>query len=119
MKQSKSPTSKNQTASQPPSQSSSKLRQEVSASKNGTKQSKIPSVKQSNKGHNPKQEDAFILDSISKDNFDVFDGKLNITEIVPLEIKYVLKCISGIYKNRFLYITTHKDGEIIGGGDAK
>lgn len=31
----------------------------------------------------------------------------------------MLKCVGGIYKNRFLYITTHKDGEVIGSGDAK
>lgn len=45
--------------------------------------------------------------------------KLNITQIEPLEIKYVLKCIEGLFKNRFLYVTTHKEGEVIGGGDAK
>ena len=31
----------------------------------------------------------------------------------------MLNCIEGIFKNRFLYITTHKDGEILGSGDAK
>ena len=45
--------------------------------------------------------------------------KFNITQIDPLEVKYVLKCIEGLFKNRSLYITTHKEGEIIGGGDAK
>jgi len=45
--------------------------------------------------------------------------KINITEIQPLHIKYVLNCIEGIFKNRFLYITTHKDGEVLGSGDAK
>lgn len=34
-------------------------------------------------------------------------------------MKYVLKCIDGLYKNRFLFITTHPDGEIFGSGDAK
>ena len=31
----------------------------------------------------------------------------------------MLNCIEGIFKNRFLYITTHKDGELLGSGDAK
>ena len=35
------------------------------------------------------------------------------------QVKYVLNCIEGIFKNRFLYITTHKDGELLGSGDAK
>lgn len=47
------------------------------------------------------------------------DVKLNITDIKQLEVKYCLRCIDGIFKNRSLYITTHKEGEIIGGGEAK
>jgi hypothetical protein len=34
-------------------------------------------------------------------------------------VKYVLNCTEGIFKNRFLYITTHKDGEVLGAGEAK
>ncbi len=36
-----------------------------------------------------------------------------------MPIKYTLHCIDGIYKNRFLYITTHVEGEIFGSGNAK
>ena len=61
----------------------------------------------------------YKMDFIKKDNFDNMHQKLNITEIKQLHIKYVLNCIDGIFKNRFLYITTHKDGEILGSGDAK
>ena len=61
----------------------------------------------------------YKMDFIKKDNFDNMHQKLNITEIKQLHIKYVLYCIDGIFKNRFLYITTHKDGEILGSGDAK
>jgi hypothetical protein len=59
------------------------------------------------------------MDFIKKDNFDTMGTKFNITEIAELQVKYVLNCIEGIFKNRFLYITTHKDGEILGSGDAK
>jgi hypothetical protein len=59
------------------------------------------------------------MDFIKKDNFDNFHNKINITEIKELPIKYALQCIDGIYKNRFLYITTHIDGEVFGSGDAK
>lgn len=31
----------------------------------------------------------------------------------------MLKCIEGVYKNRFLFISTLPDGEIFGSGDAK
>ena len=31
----------------------------------------------------------------------------------------MLKCIDGLYKNRFLFITTHPEGEVFGSGDAK
>lgn len=31
----------------------------------------------------------------------------------------MLRCIEGLFKDRFLYITTHKEGEIIGSGNAK
>ena len=31
----------------------------------------------------------------------------------------MLNCTEGIFKNRFLYITTHKDGEVLGAGEAK
>lgn len=61
----------------------------------------------------------YKIDFIKKDNFDTMSQKLNITEIKELHVKYVLNCIEGIFKNRFLYITTHKDGEILGSGDAK
>ena len=33
-----------------------------------------------------------------------------------MPLKYVLKCVSGIFKGRFVFITTHADGEIIGSG---
>ena len=59
------------------------------------------------------------MDFIKKDNFDTMNAKFNITEIHELQVKYVLNCIEGIFKNRFLYITTHKDGEVLGSGDAK
>lgn len=61
----------------------------------------------------------YKIDFIKKDNYDTMSQKLNITEIKELHVKYVLDCIEGIFKNRFLYITTHKDGEILGSGDAK
>lgn len=31
----------------------------------------------------------------------------------------MLRCIEGLYKNRFLFITTHPEGEIFGSGDVK
>lgn len=61
----------------------------------------------------------YKMDFIKKDNFDTMSAKFNITEISELQVKYVLNCIEGIFKNRFLYITTHKDGEVLGSGDAK
>lgn len=59
---------------------------------------------------------SYKMDFIKKDNYDVMTGKLNITEIGELRLKYVLSCTEGIFKNRFLYITTHKDGEVLGSG---
>ena len=70
------------------------------------------------KGKAPKAS-KYKMDFVKKDNFDTMNLKLNITEIKELNVKYALLCIEGIFKNRFLYITTHKDGEILGSGDAK
>lgn len=75
-----------------------------------------PSTKEKNAVGKPNK---YKMDFIKKDNFDTMQHKINITEIAELQIKYVLDCIEGIFKNRFLYITTHKDGEILGAGDAK
>ncbi len=87
------------------SQESQKLRQVKSLSK-----------KQSiNKGKSPK----YKIDAITKDNFQASAAKINITEIPELPLKYVLRCIDGLYKNRFLFITTHPEGEIFGSGDVK
>ena len=52
----------------------------------------------------------YKISAITKDNFDISTKKENITEIGELNLKYVLKCIDGLYKNRFLFITTHPDG---------
>lgn len=52
----------------------------------------------------------YKMDFIKKDNYDTMGQKFNITEIKELQVKYVLSCAEGIFKNRFLYITTHKDG---------
>ena len=90
--------------------SSSKKGQSMHKNTVGSKPSKGISNGASGKANNHKQEEGSLLYSISKDNYDIMDKKFNITEILPLEIKYVLKCIGGIYKNRFLYITTHKEG---------
>lgn len=57
--------------------------------------------------------------AIHKENFDILQFKSNITEIEELPLKFVLKCIEGVYKNRFLFINTTPDGEIFGSGDAK
>ena len=61
----------------------------------------------------------YKIDAITKQNFEITSKKENITEISELHLKYVLKCIDGLYKNRFLFITTHPDGEVFGSGDAK
>jgi len=66
----------------------------------------------------PKKSKYPIL-AIHKENFDILQEKCNITEIEELPLKYVLKCIEGVYKNRFLFISTTPDGEIFGSGDAK
>ena len=49
----------------------------------------------------------YKIDAITKDNFEASSGKMNITEIKELPLKYVLKCIDGLYKNRYIFITTH------------
>ena len=74
-------------------------------------------------GKNSKQKGAtgqkYKINAITKDNYDIVYRKDNITEIGELNLKYVLKCIDGLYKNRFIFITTHPDGEVFGEGDAK
>ena len=59
----------------------------------------------------------YKLDGITKDNFDNAALKINITEIPELPLKYALRCIDGLYKNRVLFITTHPEGEVFGSGD--
>lgn len=49
----------------------------------------------------------YKIDAITKDNFEVSSVKMNITEITELPLKYVLRCIEGLYKNRYIFITTH------------
>lgn len=61
----------------------------------------------------------YKIDAITKDNFEASAAKLNITEIAELPLKYVLRCIEGLYKNRYIFITTHPEGEIFGSGDVK
>jgi hypothetical protein len=61
----------------------------------------------------------YKIDAITKENFENSNTKINITEIKELSLKYALKCIEGIYKNRVLFITTHPEGEIFGSGDVK
>lgn len=61
----------------------------------------------------------YKIDAITKDNFECSSAKLNITEIAELPLKYVLRCIEGLYKNRYIFITTHPEGEMFGSGDVK
>ena len=75
--------------------------------------------KKGDKNSGGKGSNKYKIDAITKDNFDISGKKENITEIGELNLKYVLKCIDGVYKNRFLFITTHPDGEVFGAGDAK
>ena len=49
----------------------------------------------------------YKIDAITKDNFESSQVKQNITEISELPLKYVLRCIEGLYKNRYIFITTH------------
>ena len=78
----------------------------------GTSGAKVTAVKkeQSGKDAGKQKGGKYKMDFIKKDNFDTMGQKFNITEIKELQVKYVLNCIEGIFKNRFLYITTHKDG---------
>ena len=75
-----------------------------SASKQGSIKKEQSAKEKGQKGSKYK------MDFIKKDNYDTMGAKFNITEIKELQVKYVLNCIEGIFKNRFLYITTHKDG---------
>lgn len=79
---------------------------------------KAPSKRENSpaKGGKPPK---YKIDAITKDNFEASAAKLNITEIAELPLKYVLRCIEGLYKNRYIFITTHPEGEIFGSGDVK
>ena len=93
-------SSKSSALSKSPPQKSISLKKETSA-KGATKSAK------------------YKMDAITKDNFECSFTKLNITEIAELPLKYVLRCIEGLYKNRYIFITTHPEGEIFGSGDVK
>ena len=79
----------------------------MARTKANTVASKQPNKNPKGKGPPPQK---YKINAITKDNFDVGTKKENITEIGELNLKYVLKCIDGLYKNRFLFITTHPDG---------
>ena len=76
----------------------------------GSKPGGGPKREGSNKEGGKSKGSKYKMDFIKKDNFDTMGQKYNITEIRELQVKYVLNCTEGIFKNRFLYITTHKDG---------
>lgn len=68
------------------------------------------SVKKESPSKNLTKPAKYKIDAITKDNFEVSSAKLNITEITELPLKYVLRCIEGLYKNRYIFITTHPEG---------
>lgn len=91
---------------------------QTSTSKGNTASKSIPkstigqrgAAKKIDRNSSSKAVSKYKIDAITRDNFDISTKKDNITDIGELNLKYVLKCIDGLYKNRFLFITTHPDG---------
>lgn len=63
------------------------------------------------------QKHAYPVTFIHRENYEISSAVTKTKDIPGLPLKYVLKCINGMYKNRALFISTSNQGEIIGSGD--
>ena len=61
----------------------------------------------------------YQLTFIHRENYEISLSVESLQEIKELPLRYVLKCINGMYRNRSLFISTNPEGELIGAGSTK